>query len=39
MRNKTNRLEQLFMCLLEKNSNNPELKETLQQASTADNLS
>ncbi len=39
MRNKTNRLEQLFMCLLEKNSNNSELKETLQQTSNADELS
>jgi len=33
MRNKTNRLEQLFMCLVGKNRNNPELIETLQQTS------
>ncbi|RDH81523.1 MAG: ABC transporter [endosymbiont of Galathealinum brachiosum] len=39
MRNKTNRLEQLFMCLVEKNRNNPDLIETLQQTSHADNLS
>ena len=38
MRNKTNRLEQLFMCLVEKNRNNPDLVETLQQTSHADNL-
>lgn len=38
MRNKTNRLEQLFMCLVEKNRNNPDLIETLQQTSNADNL-
>jgi ABC-2 type transport system ATP-binding protein len=31
MRNKTNRLEQLFVCLVNKNRNNPELVETLQQ--------
>jgi len=31
MRNKTNRLEQLFVCLVDKNRNNPELAETLQQ--------
>lgn len=31
MRNKTNRLEQLFICLVEKNRNNPEIAETLQQ--------
>lgn len=36
MRNKTNRLEQLFMCLVDKNRNNPELVETLQQTSRAD---
>ncbi len=39
MRNKTNRLEQLFMCLVEKNRNNSDLIETLQQTSHADNLS
>ena len=33
MRNKTNRLEQLFMCLVGKNRNNSELIETLQQTS------
>jgi len=38
MRNKTNRLEQLFMRLLEKNRNNPDLIETLQQTAQADNL-
>jgi ABC-2 type transport system ATP-binding protein len=38
MRNKTNRLEQLFMCLLEKNNNNTDLRETLQQTSQAENL-
>jgi len=38
MRNKTNRLEQLFMCLVDKNRNNPELIETLQQTSKADSL-
>jgi len=38
MRNKTNRLEQLFMCLLDKNSNNPDLIETLQQTAQADKL-
>ena len=37
MRNKTNRLEQLFMCLVDKNRNNPDLIETLQQTSQADN--
>ncbi len=31
MRNKTNRLEQLFVCLLDKNRHNPELAKTLQQ--------
>jgi len=31
MRNKTNRLEQLFVCLVDKNRNNPELARTLQQ--------
>jgi len=36
MRNKTNRLEQLFMCLLDKNRNNTDLKETLQQAAQLD---
>ena len=35
MRNKTNRLEQLFMRLLEKNRNNPDLIETLQQTAQA----
>jgi len=38
MRNKTNRLEQLFMCLLDKNSNNTDLKETLQQTALAENV-
>lgn len=38
MRNKTNRLEQLFMCLVDKNRNNTELAETLQQTSKADAL-
>jgi len=38
MRNKTNRLEQLFMCLLEKNQNNSDLIETLQQTAQTDNL-
>jgi len=38
MRNKTNRLEQLFMRLLDKNRNNPDLIETLQQTAQADNL-
>lgn len=33
MRNKTNRLEQLFMRLVDKNRNNPALAETLQQTS------
>jgi len=37
MRNKTNRLEQLFMCLVDKNRNNPDLIETLQQTSHAEN--
>lgn len=31
MRNKSNRLEQLFMCLVDKNRNNKELAETLEQ--------
>jgi len=31
MRNKTNRLEQLFVCLVDKNRHNPELAKTLQQ--------
>ena len=34
MRNKSNRLEQLFMGLVEKNRNNKELVETLKQTST-----
>jgi len=34
MRNKSNRLEQLFMCLVEKNRSNKELAETLKQTST-----
>ncbi len=38
MRNKTNRLEQLFMCLLDKNRNNPELIKTLQQTSEVETL-
>ncbi len=38
MRNKTNRLEQLFMRLVDKNRNNLELIETLQQTSQADTL-
>jgi len=33
MRNKSNRLEQLFMCLVDKNRNNKELVETLKQTS------
>lgn len=33
MRNKSNRLEQLFMCLVEKNRNNKDLIETLKQTS------
>jgi ABC-2 type transport system ATP-binding protein len=33
MRNKSNRLEQLFMCLVEKNRNNKELAETLKHTS------
>lgn len=36
MRNKTNRLEQLFMCLLDKNSHNTDLQKTLQQTSQAE---
>ncbi|HED33469.1 MAG TPA: ABC transporter ATP-binding protein [Gammaproteobacteria bacterium] len=36
MRNKTNRLEQLFMCLVDKNRNNAQLRETLQQTSKED---
>jgi len=38
LRNKTNRLEQLFMCLVDKNRNNPELVETLQETSKVDAL-
>jgi len=38
MRNKTNRLEQLFMCLVDKNRNNSDLIETLQQTSQTENL-
>jgi len=38
MRNKTNRLEQLFMCLLEKNSNNSDLIKTLQETTQAKDL-
>jgi len=38
MRNKTNRLEQLFMCLVNKNRNNSELKETLKQTLQGDAL-
>ena len=38
MRNKTNRLEQLFMCLVDKNRNNAELIKTLQQTTQADSL-
>lgn len=38
MRNKTNRLEQLFMCLVDKNRNNAELLETLQQTTEVDTL-
>ena len=38
MRNKSNRLEQLFMCLVEKNRNNTELKETLQQTSETESM-
>jgi ABC-2 type transport system ATP-binding protein len=34
MRNKSNRLEQLFMCLVEKNRSNKELAETLKETST-----
>jgi ABC-2 type transport system ATP-binding protein len=33
MRNKSNRLEQLFMCLVDQNRNNKELVETLKQTS------
>jgi len=33
MRNKSNRLEQLFMCLVDKNRNNKELIETLKETS------
>ncbi len=39
MRNKSNRLEQLFMHLVNKNRNNVELKETLEQTTQADALS
>jgi ABC-2 type transport system ATP-binding protein len=35
MRNKSNRLEQLFMCLVDKNRNNKELVETLIQTQTS----
>ncbi len=38
MRNKTNRLEQLFMCLVDKNRNNAELIETLEQTSKTDTM-
>lgn len=38
MRNKTNRLEQLFICLVDKNRNNAELIETLEQTSQAEIL-
>jgi len=38
MRNKTNRLEQLFMCLVNKNRHNVDLVETLQQTSQTENL-
>lgn len=38
MRNKTNRLEQLFICLLDKSSHNTELKETLQQTALTNNI-
>jgi len=38
MRNKTNRLEQLFMCLVDKNRNNVDLVETLQQTSQTENI-
>ena len=31
LRNKTNRLEQLFLHLVEKNRNNPALQQSLQQ--------
>ena len=33
MRNKSNRLEQLFMCLVDKNRNNKDLIKTLQETS------
>lgn len=39
MRNKTNRLEQLFMCLVDKNRNNPELIKSLQQTSLKESRS
>ncbi len=39
MRNKTNRLEQLFMRLVDQNRNNNELKQTLESASEAGALS
>lgn len=39
MRNKTNRLEQLFMCLVDKNRNNPELIKSLQQTSLEEPIS
>ncbi|VAW56748.1 Uncharacterized ABC transporter ATP-binding protein YadG [hydrothermal vent metagenome] len=38
MRNKTNRLEQLFMCLVNKNRDNPELAETLKDTSQSNKL-
>jgi len=38
MRNKTNRLEQLFMCLVDKNRNNTQLIETLQQAAKEETI-
>jgi len=38
MRNKTNRLEQLFMCLVDKNRHNVDLVETLQQTSQTENI-
>ncbi len=39
MRNKTNRLEQLFMRLVDRNRNNQELKQTLESTSDAETLS
>ncbi|MDH5483619.1 MAG: ABC transporter ATP-binding protein [Gammaproteobacteria bacterium] len=38
MRNKSNRLEQLFMHLVDKNRNNIELMQTLEQASNANSI-